>query len=229
MANYPKNAFSRVRHAIVIHPRKEADEVQKKNRDPALPALIPARWSTERLLVRDADLAECDRLQRLYETGSYLEPWFGEPFAPGVIRRALTEGDLPPGGAMERFKLQVICLRSNPDPIGLLNLYHGYPAENTLWIAYLFLHPDIQQQGYGRETVAALLREAARAGYSKAGIGVQLKNWPGLRFWVSLGFDRITGIYGDRRHSDTTFSVIGLERQLLEGINEKERGLVNGG
>ncbi len=140
------------------------------------PQQIPARWSTDRLIVRNATLSEADELQKIYETGAYLAPRTGHAFEPECIHRLLTVGDLPSGGTKERFRFQSICVKDGGEATGLLELYHGYPDRGTLWIADLFIRPLDQKRGYGREICSILFDLALQAAYSKTGVGVHLKN-----------------------------------------------------
>jgi diamine N-acetyltransferase len=59
-----------------------------------------------------------------------------------------------------------------------------------------------------------IFNEASVIGFSEARIGVHLKNWPALRFWTQLGFDKILGIVGDDKHTEKTFSVLKLQKRL---------------
>jgi hypothetical protein len=49
----------------------------------------------------------------------------------------------------------------------------------------------------------------------RSGLACTLKNWPALRFWLSLGFNKIAGIMGDETYSETTFASLILERDLM--------------
>ena len=42
-----------------------------------------------------------------------------------------------------------------------------------------------------------------------------LRNWPALGFWIRLGYDRITGLSGDRQFGEGKYAVIELEKRLL--------------
>ena len=50
--------------------------------------------------------------------------------------------------------------------------------------------------------------------YKKIRLGVHLKNWPALRFWTKIGFDKIIDIVGDELYSADTFASVILEKAL---------------
>ena len=42
-----------------------------------------------------------------------------------------------------------------------------------------------------------------------------LKELEGASFLDKNGFDRIIGVWGDKKYSETAFSIIGLKKELL--------------
>lgn len=76
------------------------------------------------------------------------------------------------------------------------------------------IDPAHQRQGYAQEVVEGTAEVARQIGYGAIGIGVQLKNWPALRFWTKQGFDKIVRIVGDAEHSESTFAAISLRKRL---------------
>ena len=107
--------------------------------------------------------------------------------------------------------MKSICLKAAEEIIGVVELYHGYPTADALCIGWLFIHPDYQKQGYAKEVFGYISEEAAKAGFSRIILGVHLKNWPALRFWHRVGFDRIVDIVGDDEHSEDTNASVILE------------------
>ena len=98
--------------------------------------------------------------------------------------------------------------------VGLIELYHGYPEQDTLWISMFLIKSDRQLHGFGREVIGAISSEAQEKEYANIGIKVHLKNWKGLRFWSRNGFDKIVGISGDEQYGPDKFSLIGLRKSL---------------
>jgi diamine N-acetyltransferase len=174
--------------------------------------LIPPKGQTQRLTIKDSTMDECEPLQRLNEVSDYTSDWVGEKIESNYIFKCLTEGCLPPGGKKELYQSKSIYNTYSGQLIGFSELYHGYPEEDVFYIGWLFIHPDQQHNGYAQEFVTYILNEASVIGFSEARIGVHLKNWPALRFWTQLGFDKILGIVGDDEHSEKTFSVLKLQK-----------------
>jgi len=170
------------------------------------------------LSVEDSAPAEATELQQVHDACAYIEAWTGaltDSQHDQQMLSALQEGDLPPGGSKEFFRLQSIRLKATPQLIGFAEVYHGYPTVDIFWVGFLGIHPAYQNQGYGREVVQGLIEVVAGLhAYSAIRLGVALKNWPALRFWTAAGFDRIVEIRGDKVHSDQSFAFLYLERRL---------------
>lgn len=98
-------------------------------------------------------------------------------------------------------------------------MYHGYPHEDTLWIGMFVIDGKERRKGVGKEVMEALCSYGKGKGWKKIGLGVYLKNWTGLRFWISLGFTGIIGIYGDQAYREDTFSFLGLEKDLYPSVS----------
>ncbi len=175
---------------------------------------LPPQWETERLTIKDSIMDECEALQQLNEASDYIADWVGEKVEPNYAYKCLTEGCLPPGGKKELYQAKSIYETSTGQLIGFSELYHGYPEEDVFYIAWLFIHPDHQHKGYAQEFVNDILNEALMNGFTEARLGVHLKNWPALGFWTQLGFDKILGIVGDKKHSEKTFSILRLQKKL---------------
>jgi ribosomal protein S18 acetylase RimI-like enzyme len=168
--------------------------------------------------VEDSTLAEATELQQVHDACRYIEAWTGalsDSQEAQTMLSALQGGDLPPGGSKEFFRLQSIRSKAASQLIGFADIYHGYPTSDIFWVGFLGIHPTYQGQGYGREFVQGLVEEVAGLGaYSAIRLGVALKNWPALRFWTRVGFDRIVEIRGDRVYSEQSFAFLYLERRL---------------
>jgi diamine N-acetyltransferase len=176
--------------------------------------LIPSQGGTERLVIKNSTMEECTELQLLNEISDYTENWIGRRTEPYYVLKCLTKGCLPPGGKQEFYQAKSIYLKDSRQLIGFSELYHGYPEKEIFYIGWLFIHPDHQHNGYAQEFVNYVVCEASKIGFTEARIGVQLKNWPALRFWTQLGFDKILGTVGDKDHSEKTFSVLRLQKRF---------------
>ncbi|NLW80961.1 MAG: hypothetical protein GXY42_04725 [Desulfovibrionales bacterium] len=45
-------------------------------------------------------------------------------------------------------------------------------------------------------------------------VGIGLRNWNALRFWIRLGFQRITGMSGSRVYAPNAFAFLELQKNL---------------
>lgn len=121
---------------------------------------------------------------------------------------------LPPNGHSAHENSFLIRNRSDDELVGLLSVYRGHPTTETLYIGHFFLRPRWQRRGIGREVITELERRAARAGYREIRAAVGLRNWPALRFWVTLNYDRITKIVGDPEYREHAYADIQLAKSL---------------
>ncbi len=112
---------------------------------------IPGTVETPRLIIRDSVLEECDKLQEINEASDYIEKWVGWKTPKDYVLKTMTEGNLPPGGKKELFRLMSIYLKDTEAIIGVLELYHGYPTAADLCVGWLFIHPQHQKHGYAKE------------------------------------------------------------------------------
>jgi ribosomal protein S18 acetylase RimI-like enzyme len=177
------------------------------------PIQLPAHWETKQLIVEDSKLEENLELQRACDACAYINEWTGLSEQP--ILSTLKNGDLPPNGTLEFFRLQSIRLAETHQMIGYLELYHGYPSIEVFWIGMFGIDPQFQGNGYGQELVNKLCELVHDTqGYSKIRLGVALNNWPAIRFWVKAGFDRIVKLNGDKNYSSVTFAFLVLEKTV---------------
>lgn len=180
------------------------------------PNVIEEYGETSRLIVKDSIIDECDNLQKLYESGKNMKKIIGDSFDADHIYKCLTDGDLPPAiNANKRFyKIKSIYLKETYELIGLIDMYHGYPSEKTLWIGYMYMNPSFQRKGLGKEVIDYICNESQKAKLSKMSLGVSLKNWSGLKFWTKCGFNTIIGVSGDEECTLDSLAFIGLEKKL---------------
>ncbi|PFA62809.1 GNAT family N-acetyltransferase [Bacillus sp. AFS015802] len=176
--------------------------------------LIPSKWETKRLIVVDLEEEEIYHVQALYEKGSYIHQWDGGTLDEGFVKRCFMEGDLPPGGTKENFRIQVIRMKEPDCLVGLLVSYHGYPVPDSFYINYLSIDPDHHKKGLGQEVVEALLDIVKPHHYQEVRANVAMKNWGALRFWSKLGLNTINGIYGDPVHGEDSFADVELMKRL---------------
>jgi GNAT superfamily N-acetyltransferase len=183
--------------------------------------MIPNQWETQQLKIEDSVLADVPDLDNIYAACAYMEEWSGwkqEDHFDHPEQSTLsfiTEGELPPNGSKEFWRVQSLLLSDTGQTIGFLAIYHGFPTANTVWINYLFIHPDFQGKGYGQELVCGLSDKVKSLGFSTMRTLVDVKNWPALRFWVQQGFDKIIQYHGDKIISEKTFAHLTLEKLFV--------------
>ncbi|MBM7602427.1 GNAT superfamily N-acetyltransferase [Metabacillus crassostreae] len=171
---------------------------------------IPSAWETKRLTIKDLVEDEIQPVQQLYEQGSFIHKWDGRSLDKEFVHRCFTVGDLPPNGTKDRFKIQVIRLKSNEIMTGLLITYHGFPQPKIFYINYLYIDKEYQNEGLGHELVTELLRILQHAKYNEVRANVAMKNWPAVRFWTKLGLNTINGFFGDKEHGENQYADIEL-------------------
>ncbi|GGG76845.1 GNAT family N-acetyltransferase [Paenibacillus radicis (ex Gao et al. 2016)] len=176
--------------------------------------LFPSVWRTFAYKIADLEPHEIDAVQQIYNSCTAISEWDGRTYNPLYVRESYEAGILPEGGVKEQFKIQTIRNESMNEIIGFLSLYHGYPRDSSIYLAFMGIAGDHQKQGYGKQVVKQLLIEARRLGYSEVRVNVSLKNWPALRFWTHSGFNHISGIFGDKKISDEHFADVELVNEL---------------
>lgn len=77
--------------------------------------IMPSYLELSRLIIRDAILSDCDKLQEIANAGSYIDKWAGTTTAPNSIYKSITEGDLPPvpEAGREYYSFKAICLKDS--------------------------------------------------------------------------------------------------------------------
>ncbi|MCP4439472.1 MAG: GNAT family N-acetyltransferase [Aureispira sp.] len=176
--------------------------------------LLPYIWTSTQLVIQDLSIDTITATQEVYDSCRYLLDWEGraKEYSPTFISQIYQTPELPPNGILSNARLQTVLFKNKP--IGFLELYHGYPSPNTLWIGTFLIHKDFQQQGFGIEVISQLCIEVQKLGFQYIELGVALKNWPGIRFWTKLGFDRIKRHWGHKVYSSDNFAGIVLEKSL---------------
>lgn len=166
---------------------------------------------TEDLLLKTAAFEELAELNAIHkQIVEYFS--FDPPRSFTAPEICLREGDLPPGGVKENYEFNTINEKGKI--IGYLELYKGYPQPETAYIALLFIAKDRRKYGYGRQVVKALCEYFKEEGFSEIRLGVSLRNWPGLKFWMKCGFDQITKVVADDVFSEKGYGCLELRKAL---------------
>lgn len=178
--------------------------------------MIKPNFSTERFMIRDATLDDVRALNNICKSWQDKELVEGYSFGDRYIEQCITQGDLPPiaGASKDFYAIKVVERKQDSTAVGFFDMYYGYPQASTLWISIFVISAPLQRTGIGVEVMTQLTEKAKAAGLSKIGLGVYLKNWKGLRFWVNNGFNKVAGIKGDKEFGDDKFAVIHLEKYI---------------
>ena len=169
-------------------------------------------FETERLGITQAQEEDCQAMLSIGQSWDNQQILTGnEPANIDYFIQGLKIGHLPPSGRKENYCLLAIRRKSDGKIVGTLEIYQGYPDEKTLWLGQLVIDKKLRSQGFGQEVVDGLKSWSISNEFEKVQIGVHLKNWSALKFWVANGFDKINRISGDAEYSDRSFAVIALE------------------
>ena len=177
--------------------------------------MMISKLETVNLKIEKATFDDLERLVEIQNSWEEQKILTGESGADeSYFQQALTSGHLPPNGKKENYRIYTIRSQMTNEICGILEIYHGYPDETTIWIGQFVIDKNHQKRGIGKEVIDELCSQARKNGFSRIGIGVHLKNWPALRFWSANGFDKIRNISGDKEYGANHFSVISLECNL---------------
>ena len=182
--------------------------------------LIPKKWETHRLIIRDSTLDEVEDLQAIDDIVPQTRGWTHNPgreLPKEPILSALMDGVLPPGGKKEQFRLQSIRTGESERLVGFLGVYHGFPDADVFWINTLTLHPDEQGKGFGVALINGLVDVVRNLGtYTKLQTYVPLLNWPSLRLCTKVGFNTMVRIEGDKVFTEGGEAHVLVEKELKE-------------
>ncbi len=173
-----------------------------------------AGCSTGRLSVKAADTPDHAEIREIYFACGYVGEWIGDPHTEQSLTAMLDGSDLPPNGHREFSHVAVLREKSTGAMAGVAQYYTGWPDEQCLWLGLFLLHPSRQHMGYGSEFIEAVIAEARRQGYQRIGLGVALRNQPGLKFWVKCGFNRIAKVCVDGESGENSLGLLSLAMDL---------------
>jgi ribosomal protein S18 acetylase RimI-like enzyme len=172
-------------------------------------------FRSARILARPVTEEDADAVRDIYEGNRELLVLLDSRNAPeGLAVRFTQRRNLPPKGTESGLHNLLLCDLRSGTPLGLLSLYMGYPEKHVAYIGELFLHPRFQGAGLGREACRRLETILRLGPATCVRVGVGLRNWNALRFWIRQGFVHVTGMSGDRRFSPEGHAFIELEKNL---------------
>lgn len=129
---------------------------------------------------------------------------------------AIVNGDLPPvkNASIDNYSLKLIY--HNDNCIGYFDHYNGFPDNETVWISIFIIHKDYRKKGFGKTAINQFISTIPKQSYQSVGIGVDLKNFSGMKFWTSIGFNQIVKVVGDDTFSEDTFATALLKRSIAK-------------
>ncbi|MBD3921665.1 GNAT family N-acetyltransferase [Paenibacillus sp. PR3] len=176
-------------------------------------AVLPDRWGSNNLAFLKISENEI-REVRFYLNSQSINLWDGNEYNANQIEHWIRKGDLPPEGNKQNYRLFTVRRNSRNEIIGILSVYHGYPRSDSAYLVFLYISREQQGLGFGQEAVSQLCIELKKRGYKEIRANVAVRNWPAIRFWTKAGFNGISGIYGDKVHSDSTYANLELFKLL---------------
>jgi len=174
-----------------------------------------AEWETQRCLIKEAGPEALQELASIFaDNAAAVRSQEGDCRPENMASALLNHEALPPDGDPDQEHTFLIMGGEHRNTIGLLSTYGGYPHPETLYIGSLFLKREWQRRGIGGEIVGALESRSLQNGFAEVRVQVGLKNWPALRFWVGMGYDRITTLTVDEQFADDAYGSVELTKSL---------------
>jgi ribosomal protein S18 acetylase RimI-like enzyme len=176
---------------------------------------MPYSFQSARITARPVTGSEALEIEAVYEGNRSLLSLLDREKDPAVLSRRFVEGrNLPSRGVKAHLHNLILRETLSLDVMGLASLYMGYPKADIAYVGELFLAPQFQGVGFGREAYLALEAKLGPARMSQVRVGVGLRNWNALRFWIRLGFAHISGMSGDRNFGPGRYAFVELQKKL---------------
>jgi ribosomal protein S18 acetylase RimI-like enzyme len=179
-------------------------------------------FHSARILARPVTEADASAVEAVYAANRELLVLLDRENDPALLARRFVHGrNLPPKGHSSCLHNLLLCDASSTDVMGILGLYAGYPRADVAYVGELFLSPSFQGVGLGREAYLGLEALLRQGSMSRVRVGVGLRNWNALRFWIRLGFSQVTGMSGDRVFKTGGYAFLELQKNLRSGANQR--------
>lgn len=176
---------------------------------------MPYSFRSARILAQPVTGAETPEIETVYAGNRELLLLLDRENDPPILARRFVEHqNLPPRGCPSSLHNLILREPMAGDVIGLLSLYTGYPKGDVAYVGELFLSAEFQGIGLGREAYLSLEAMLRPGPMTRVRVGVGLKNWNALRFWIRLGFMQVTGMSGDRLFGPGRHAFLELQKNL---------------
>jgi ribosomal protein S18 acetylase RimI-like enzyme len=172
-------------------------------------------FRSARILAQPVTGVDTPEIEAVYTGNRELLLLLDREYDPLVLARRFVEGrNLPPRGILSCLHNLVLREAGSGDVMGLLGFYMGYPKADIVYVGELFLGPQFQGVGFGREVYLSLEGMLRPGPMSRVRVGVGLRNWNALRFWIKLGFTHVSGMSGDRSFGPDRHAFLELQKNL---------------
>lgn len=172
-------------------------------------------FRSARILARPVTESDAPGIEAVYTGNRELLLLLDSENDPLALARRFVEGrNLPARGCPSCLHNLVLREAGSGDVMGLLGLYTGYPKADVAYVGELFLSPQFQGVGFGREAYLSLEALLRPGPMTRVRVGVGLRNWNALRFWIRLGFTHVTGMSGDRSFGPGRHAFLELQKNL---------------
>lgn len=176
---------------------------------------MPYSFRSARILAQPVTAVETPEIESVYAGNRELLLLLDRENDPPVLARRFVEHrNLPPRGCPSSLHNLILREPMAGDVIGLLSLYTGYPKSDVAYVGELFLSVEFQGIGLGREAYLSLEALLRPGPLTRVRVGVGLKNWNAMRFWIRLGFMHVTGMSGDRIFGPGKHAFLELQKNL---------------
>ncbi|NLY40096.1 MAG: GNAT family N-acetyltransferase [Desulfovibrionales bacterium] len=168
---------------------------------------------TPRLVCMAVTPAHFSEIFSLYQRNQALLALLDHEHDPAhLATRFVRKANVPLGGSVRQLSKVVLFSPDQTKIRGLCSVYYGYPEPHIAYVGELFFAPDAQRMGLGRELYLALEAQVRVRSMQAVRVGVGLRNWNALRFWIRLGFVHITGMSGARDFTPQAYAFLELEK-----------------
>jgi ribosomal protein S18 acetylase RimI-like enzyme len=172
-------------------------------------------FRSARILARPVNGLDAPEVEAVYAANRELLVLLDRENDPALLAHRFAERrNLPPKGYASRLHNLLLCDAASKDVLGILGVYAGYPRADVAYVGELFLHTSFQGVGLGREAYLSLEALLRQGPMSSVRVGVGLRNWNALRFWIRLGFSQVTGMSGDRVFGKGRYAFLELQKNL---------------
>lgn len=172
-------------------------------------------FCSQRLAVQPVTEAEIQNIHEIFASNADLLQLLDREHDPRIhAEQFVFSRILPPNGISNQMYNLTLRRKDTQSIVGLLGLYEGYPTAHIAYLGQLFLHTRYQGQGLGQEIYEQLENYLRLRAIRAVRVGVALRNWNALRFWIKRDFLHITGMSGDRNFSSQKHAFLELQKKL---------------